>query len=206
MKTLFILVAILHCSILHAEEKPLPKECLTECTTPFGQELGHTTNKVIAYSNCQAHCVYPSPVEKDGIFLGIKWQCVEFARRWLFTEFGMSFPSIDFAYEFWGKIDHLVAVAEKKDVPLEKHLNGDLAIPERGDILLYGQDLAGTGHIAIILRVDRRKKEIYIGEENLENKAWPSDYARKVSYVEVKGKNWILDPYLIGWKSFKKPR
>ncbi len=61
-------------------------------------------------------------------------------------------------------------------------------------------------HIAIILRVDRRKKEIYIGEENLENKAWPSDYARKVSYVEVKGKNWILDPYLIGWKSFKKPR
>ena len=34
----------------------------------------------------------------------------------------------------------------------------------------------------------------------------PREEVKEEIKVEVKGKNWILDPYLIGWKSFKKPR
>lgn len=184
----------------HADEPPLPESCQTKCVSPFGAELGKTTEGIIAYSNCQAHCVNPAPVEKDGTFLGIKWQCVEFARRWLYTEFGMVFPSIDFAWEIWGKVDHLVLVKEKKNIPLLSFVNGALAIPQRGDLLIYGQDLEGTGHVAIVLRVDKNKKVIYVGEENLKNIRWPGNYARSIPFVRRDGHYWLLDAYLVGWK------
>ena len=60
-----------------------------KCITTYGEKLGEN-NGVEAYSNCRALCVNREPNNISGkslslnkdVYTGIKWQCVEFVRRW----------------------------------------------------------------------------------------------------------------------------
>ena len=60
---------------------------------PFGTVLGVAPGGVPAYS-CDYE-TWKEPREQrnwrhshDGVFTGAKWQCVEFARRWLLINYG----------------------------------------------------------------------------------------------------------------------
>ena len=37
----------------------------------------------------------------DGVYMGHKWQCVEFARRWLYLNHGYVFDDIAMAYDIF---------------------------------------------------------------------------------------------------------
>ncbi len=179
-----------------------PKECRENCVTPFGERLGATADGTAAYSNCQPKCVYENPTYVGKDYAGIQWQCVEYARRWLMTHKGLTFESIDVAADLWNKIEHLVHLGSNAPVPLVKHLNGEARPPKPDDLLVWAREYQNTGHVAVVLRVDTKKKLVFVAEENFANAKWPGDYARAIPYVEHGGGTWLLDPYLIGWKSY----
>jgi hypothetical protein len=158
---------------------------------------------VVAYSNCQSACVFESPnLLKGKVFAGLKWQCVEFARRWLIQLRGITFGSIDVAADLWAAEDAFTNLKTGKSISVTTVVNGAKAPPRVGDILVYGREFKKTGHLAVVLAVDEQKKRLRVGEENYSNEKWPGDFAREIGYAQTETGFWVLDPYLLGWKSF----
>jgi hypothetical protein len=197
----FLFLVLISISAFAGTPPVFPKECQENCVTRFGEKLG-TADGVDSYSNCQPKCVFENPSLVENTFAGIQWQCVEFARRWLMINKQLTFESIDVAADLWNKVGHLVNFKTKETVPVENHINGSALLPKHGDLLIYGREYLGTGHVAIVLKTDPRKHVVYVGEQNYKNSKWTEKFARRISYVKRGSEIWLLDPYLIGWKTY----
>jgi len=162
--------------------------------------LGKSPRGIEAYSNCQSGCVIFEPNKWNGTYTGIKWQCVEYARRWLLINAGAVYGDIDIAADFWDKIDYLTDVETNKQIPLETHINGSVQAPEIGDLLVYAKAFNGTGHIAVVTGLDIDNGVLEVSEQNFNNVSWPDHYARKIMLIKNRENYWILDGYLLGWK------
>lgn len=184
--------------------RPVPEACASHCVTPYGTVLGVAPGKVAAYSNCSAACVIVEPNRVAGTYTGIKWQCVEFARRWLLVNKGLVYGDVDVAADIWERITYLTRVADQTKVPLDAYPNGSTRPPRPGDLLVYAREYLHTGHVAVVSNVSTNSKIITIAEQNFNNKRWPGDYARKLALVNKDGHYWILDAYLLGWKSIRQ--
>jgi hypothetical protein len=198
----FLLLFLLQGSVLAGGNEPgkaLPEACRSECVSAYGTVLG-VAGKVPAYSNCSAGCVVFSPNKVDGVYTGIEWQCVEYARRWLLQNKGAVYGDVDVAADIWNKIDRLQRVSDKGDIPLKAYPNGSRQAPAVGDLLIYAKAYLGTGHVAVITGVDLSSHTLKVAEENYLNKKWPGDYARKIDMIFRDGKYWVLDAYVLGWK------
>lgn len=176
----------------------LPQACRSDCVTPYGALLG-VAGGVRAYSNCSARCVDRMPHKVNGVYTGIKWQCVEFARRWLLKHDGAVYGDVDVAADIW-KIDHLNRVGSKGRIALATYPNGSRRAPSVGDLLIYARAYLGTGHVAVITGVDLHGDTLEVAEENYLNRKWPGRYARKIDLLKKGGRYWVLDPYVLGWK------
>ncbi len=190
---------LLYTSIGYPKSLPLPGACMTQCRTPFGQVLGVGTGDVPAYSNCNAKCVNPAPDKKDGTYTGIKWQCVEYARRWLLVNKGEVYGDIDIAADIWG-LKYVTRVKDKAKFRMINYPNGNTTKPVVGDLLIYAKAYLKTGHIAVISKVDSTMHTIDVQEQNFNNAKWPGNYARSITYIKRQGHYWVLDAYLLGWK------
>lgn len=178
----------------------LPAACTRDCATPWGETLGAASG-VPAYSNCSAACFVPLPHRESGTFTGIRWQCVEYARRWWLLNRGVFFGDVDVAADLWLKVDTITRASDGGTQPLETHPNGDGAPPQVGDLLVYGREYLRTGHLAVVVAVDAQQGRLDVAEQNFLNRPWPAaDHARSVELLERSGRWWVLDPYLLGWK------
>ena len=177
----------------------LPEACRTHCVSPFGTVLG-VVDGVRAYSNCNAKCVNRKPANVNGIYTGIQWQCVEYARRWLLKHKSAVYGDVDVAADIWNKIDHLERVGHKGVIPLQNDPNGSPHPPSVGDLLIYAKAYLGTGHVAVITDVNLSSHTIKVAEENYLNTKYPGNYARKIDLLEKNHRYWVLDPYVLGWK------
>ncbi|KPA84072.1 putative trypanothione synthetase [Leptomonas pyrrhocoris] len=61
---------------------------------------GYTSHGVPAFSNGTSNTWTNSKSYLNGIFMGYRWQCVEFARRWLWTTQRLLLPERDCASNF----------------------------------------------------------------------------------------------------------
>ena len=59
-------------------------------------------------------------------------------------------------------------------------------------------------HVAVITAVDVASQSVKVVEQNFANSRWPSDYARKLDLLSKDGHYWLLDAYLLGWKSIQQ--
>jgi len=198
--TLLLLTVIIFSPVSANENRAA---CYKQCVSDYGTVLGTTAKGIKAYSNCNNDCVIFEPNKHNGTYTGIKWQCVEFARRWLLVNHGVVYGDVDFAIDIWDKITYYTNVKTSKQVPVTSHLNGSEQPPRTGDLLIYAKALLGTGHVAVVTGVNKEKNKITIGEQNYKNSEWSDDHARSVDYINRNGKYWVLDPYLIGWKHSK---
>jgi hypothetical protein len=197
---LFLLLLLVVQQPLLAEDN-LPAACQTDCVTPFGEVLGKSPNGVPAYSNCSSSCVFPSPSRHNDTYTGIKWQCVEYARRWLLVNEGVVYGDVDYAIDIWDKIGYYHHVEHNEDIPVSNFINGSIVMPARGDLLIYARVMfGGTGHVAVITGVDDNQGYIIVAEQNFKNAPWKSDYTRKIPLIRRGDAYWLLDSYLIGWK------
>lgn len=177
----------------------LPRSCRTNCVTSYGEILGVASGDVPAYSNCNATCVVREPNRVNGTYTGIKWQCVEFARRWLLDDRGVVFGDVDTAADIWG-IDFVTRVSDNAQLALLTFLNGSFRAPQVRDLLIYTKEYLNTGHVAVVTDVDLEAGFVEVAEQNFLNRNWPEDYARRITFVRKDGRYWILDQYLLGWK------
>jgi len=178
----------------------------------FGTPLGIAPGNVPAYSS---H--YPTASSDqfpdresyrsylDDIYMGYKWQCVEFARRWLYVNFGYVFDDVAMAYDIF-KLRSVRVIRDHSLLPLHSFRNGSRRRPERGCLLVWdeGGEFEHTGHVAIITEVFEDR--IHIVEQNIDHQVWPDgrNYSRELEVsVDAKGGHWIQGTFkggsILGW-------
>jgi glutathionylspermidine amidase/synthetase len=179
---------------------------------PFGEPLGIAPGGVISYSSDYETAdvkAYPSRSHYrsyvDGIYMGYKWQCVEFVRRWLYTNKGYIFNDVAMAYEIF-RHRYVRDLVNNDELPLNSFKNGSLRRPEPGCILIWdeGGEFEETGHVAIITEVFDDK--IRIVEQNQDFGKWPDgqDFSRQIKAKVGNGGDYWLNcssgnSTILGW-------
>ena len=128
---------------------------------PFGSLLGYAPGGIAIYSS-DYHTADEKKYPDDAAFrsylgreyMGYKWQCVEFARRYLYLNHGMVFTDVGMAYEIFS-LRFLRQVVNDALLPLQAFANGCKRKPEAGALLIWqeGGEFKHTGHVAIITEV-----------------------------------------------------
>ena len=196
--SMFLLILLLGQTYANDLQK-IPPQCLADCESDYGVVLGVSPAGIAAYSNCNYKCVVFEPNHHSDVYTGIKWQCVEYARRWLLQQKQVVFGDVDIAADIWG-LEQVTNPINKKTFTFESITNGAEIPPKRGDLLIYSEEYLGTGHVAVVVSVNEEQKTINVAEQNFENKLWKEKYARSIKYIVNEDRIWILDQYLVGWK------
>jgi glutathionylspermidine amidase/synthetase len=182
-----------------------------KCVTIFGKNIGHLED-VPAYSNCNNS--FESGFDNfisyknENIFSGMKWQCVEYARRYLVTKLGVTFESVDGAEDVFAlkTVESIENGKKYKFKTYKNNLNFQIknSLPKVSDVIIWARNKFDTpyGHIAVILKVEGDR--IFIGEQNWSNDVWenPSSYSRVLTFKKYNNKCTIIDGNytILGWK------
>jgi trypanothione synthetase/amidase len=165
----------------------------------YNQVLGIASSNVPAYSNGDDDFFSNERHYFHGIVTGYKWQCVEYARRWLLLRKTCTFQSIGAAHDAWNELSHIERVTDGQKFSLIPHPNGSSNLPKKDSFLIYPRcgDLP-FGHIAVITEVGR--DYIRIAEQNYRFHRWAGNYARQIPMVFRDGRYNMKDYYKInGW-------
>jgi glutathionylspermidine amidase/synthetase len=178
----------------------------------FGTLLGYAPGGVAIYSSHYAsanQAEYPDRESYrsylDGVYMGYKWQCVEFARRWLYVNHGYVFDDVAMAYDIFC-LHHFVHVADDELLPLHSFLNGCQRPPEPGSLLIWkeGGEFEVTGHVAVVPEVYADK--IRIAEQNNEHCLLPEgrNWSRELPLTRTSGGGYHVeaayaDSHILGW-------
>jgi len=187
-----------------------PAACQGPCITPFGVELGRF-GSLPAHSNCSVECVDPTPImtphtgQPDGVYTGIGWQCVEFARRAWLERHGRVFGSVDTAAEMWSAIRSISRPDGGDTLPVSAHPNGGDEPPVEGDLIIYAADPSTRalrfGHVALVVGIE--KGEVRLAEQNWSNNVWANaGFSRS---LELAATTRLSDPpaTILGWLRVK---
>jgi glutathionylspermidine amidase/synthetase len=141
----------------------------------------------------------------DGVYMGFKWQCVEFARRWLYVNYGYVFDDISMAYDIF-RLNTVRLVRENRLLPLRSFRNGAKRRPEYACLLIWneGGEFEHTGHVAIVTEVT--DDYVCVVEQNVGDRPWQSEqtYSRQIrAEVAADGSYWLEcsfgDATILGW-------
>ena len=178
----------------------------------FGELLGYAPGNVAVYSSdydSADESIYPNRSAYrsylDGIYMGYKWQCVEFARRWMYLNHGYIFDDIAMAYDIF-ELRSVRDVNSQNRLPLQAFKNGVKHHPQVGSLLIWeeGGEFEETGHVAIVVEVHPDK--IRLAEQNVGHQTWPQgqNWCRELKAKITKdGDYWIECSYndatILGW-------
>ena len=171
---------------------------------PFGVVLG-SYKGVDGYSNRKAsRSVGAGPNYVNGIFTGYKYQCVEYARRWMVVCKQLKFDDVGCAFEIW-EFDHVHSIHTDESTPMIGVPNGSNVPPVADTLLIYARGHGVPwGHVAVITEVDLEGGFARIAEQNDEDRHWPGNYARQLRLEIRNGAYIIHDKYpIIGWMIFE---
>jgi glutathionylspermidine amidase/synthetase len=151
---------------------------------PFGTVIGIAPCDVPAYSS---HYASASLREKCRLlagdkahnnrqYYGIRWQCVEFARRWLISARGVTFADVDMAFQIFD-LTHATRVSDQTKVAFDCVPNGstpERARPALGSVLIWNEGglFKWTGHVAIVTEVDDEFQFVRVAEQNVTDASW----------------------------------
>ncbi|WP_321389511.1 glutathionylspermidine synthase family protein [Emcibacter sp.] len=148
---------------------------------PFGALLGHGPGNVPIYSSDYKSVDKQAMPDRrsfknyvNGVFMGMKWQCVELARRWLYMNRGYVFDDIAMAYDIFN-LRHVTVVEDGRSLPLYSFRNGAKRPPEPGALIIWneGGDFPMTGHVAVVTEVT--DTAVRIIEQNVEHVRWKEE-------------------------------
>lgn len=175
---------------------------LRQTTTLFSnKEIGEAVdslNGVIVYYNGSVSHVQDRNVAPDGYNIGLRWQCVEFVKRYYYEYYHHKMPdSYGHAKDFFNKEIADGALNKKRN--LLQFTNPSTSLPKVGDLVIFsGHALNPYGHVAIISKVG--EKEIEIIQQN----PGPSAPSReKIKLVKSEGTYYIDYSSLLGWLRMK---
>lgn len=177
----------------------------------FGTLLGYAPGGVAIYSS-DYEILDPEQYPNDASFrsysgheyMGYKWQCVEFARRFLFLNYGIVFTDVGMAHEIFS-LRFLRQVINEAILPLQAFANGSKKMPEAGALLIWddGGMFDRTGHVAIITEVFDNK--IRIAEQNVVHTRLPigQQWTRELKMTVSNDGYYLHDTFddtkILGW-------
>ncbi|MFT6338630.1 MAG: hypothetical protein ACJATI_005407 [Halioglobus sp.] len=153
-----------------------------------------TFNGVNIYYNGQVANIQGRNVTSDGYNLGLKYQCVEFVKRYYFEFYNHKMPnSYGNAKDFFQR--SLADGDYNSDRGLVQFRNPSFTKPKIGDLLIFGATQWNEfGHVAIISEVNNSTIEIAQQNPGTNN---PS---RKSYTLNSKNTTFnIGSPYVLGW-------
>lgn len=175
--------------------------CLLSCFLGFssmtidnpkvGQVIDSLNGVSIRYNGTMHH-VAGRNLTPDGYNLGLKWQCVEFVKRYYYERFGHKMPnSYGHAKDFFN--NKLADIEYNKERDLIQYRNVRYSKPEVDDIVVYdGYKHNPYGHIGIIAEVGA--DHITLVQQNVGRKS-----RVKLKLVEFEGIYTIADFNILGW-------
>ncbi|WP_413516536.1 bifunctional glutathionylspermidine amidase/synthase [Photobacterium phosphoreum] len=186
----------------------------TSNNAPFGALLGYAPGGIAIYSSDYSTidedkyadaCAMRSYVH--GEYMGYKWQCVEFARRFLYINYGLVFTDVGMAYEIFS-LRFLRQVVNDKILPLYAFENGSRQKPIVGSLLIWqkGGEFQDTGHVAIITHIENDK--VMIAEQNVTFAPLPlgQQWTRELTLHVEDGYYTIEDTFddseILGWMAY----
>ncbi|MGE0637525.1 MAG: CHAP domain-containing protein [Bacteroidia bacterium] len=151
-------------------------------------------NGVMVYYNGSVSHVAGRNVAADGYNLGLKYQCVEFVKRYYYQHLKHKMPdSYGHAKDFF---DAAVRDGQKnKKRNLTQYTNGSLSKPKANDLVIEdGNAFNPYGHVFIIARVEDTEIEI------IQQNPGPGAPSRlKIKLQQQNGKWRIMDEAVLGW-------
>ena len=149
---------------------------------------------VAVYYNGSTRNVLGRHTAPDGYNLGLKYQCVEFVKRYYYQHLQHRMPNA------WGHArDFFQASLEdgalNRDRNLFQYANPSRSRPQVNDILVFrGRSPRGFGHVAIVTRVSEER--VYIIQQN----AGSPRNARTSYRLRRQGGRWkVAHPRILGW-------
>ncbi|ADV49857.1 CHAP domain containing protein [Cellulophaga algicola DSM 14237] len=158
-----------------------------------GQEID-SLNGVSVYYNGGVGNVDGRELTKDGYNLGLKYQCVEFVKRYYYDALKHKMPdSYGHAKDFFNPLVKDGELNTQRN--LNQFINPSSAKPRVNDLLVYSGTLLNKyGHVAIISNVTAN------GIEIIQQNPGPFGDSRE-NYILVNedGKWRITNDWIIGW-------
>ena len=159
----------------------------------IGQKIDRFNN-VIVYYNGETENVNGRKLTKEGYNLGLKYQCVEFVKRYYYEHLNHKMPnSYGHAKDFFDS--NIKDGGKNKQRGLIQYSNPSKTKPEVNDLVVYSETIFNKyGHVSIISKVS--KNEIEIIQQN------PGIYrgSRKTFKLENKNGKWkIENKRILGW-------
>ncbi|RXJ51537.1 CHAP domain-containing protein [Gelidibacter gilvus] len=171
-----------------SQEAPKPKKF-------NAKKVGDTLdvfNDVYVFYNKSMNNVSGRNLTKDGYNLGLKWQCVEFVKRYYYDYLNHKMPnSYGHAKDFFNPA--LKDNQKNKDRNLVQFTNGSQLKPEVNDLIIFkGNILNSYGHVAIISKVN--KNSIEVVQQNV------GKDSREDFKLRLKNDKWTVgDSSVLGW-------
>lgn len=198
---LLVLIVLLVCCKKELKSSSISQGAFNEEENSINQEKSFkigdkvdSLNGVHVYYNGSVSHVLERHVSKDGYNLGLKYQCVEFVKRYYYEYYNHKMPnSYGHAKDFFnGKI------ADGKINPdrnLIQCKNSSQIKPKVGDLIIFdGHVFNPYGHVAIISKVERYQIEI------IQQNPGPSGSSRETIRLKNNNNLWEIDKRdVLGW-------
>jgi surface antigen len=158
-----------------------------------GQPLD-SLNAVYVYYNGGVNNVTDRNLTADNYNLGLKYQCVEFVKRYYYEHFKHKMPdSYGHAKDFFDAELKDGQKNEKRD--LTQYSNPSTSKPKIDDLLIYSGTIFNRfGHVAIVSNVTNNTIEI------IQQNPGPFSKSREVFSIIEKDGKWIIDNNrILGW-------
>lgn len=158
-------------------------------TEKFGALIGVAPGGVPAFSSDYDSA---DPVEfpsrrsymshHEGVYTGYRYQCVEFARRWLVAVHRVTFPDVHMAYDIFD-LPAAKCVDSGEPVAMHRVANGSGGErPMQGSLLIWfeGGYFKHTGHVAVV--TDATDSYVRVAEQNVYDAQWGEgkDFSREL--------------------------
>ena len=150
-------------------------------------------NGVVVYYDGKVRNVEGRNVTKDGYNLGLKYQCVEFVKRYYYERFGHKMPdSYGHAKELFDNTISDGGFNAKRG--LTQYANPSYDKPKPEDLLVYGPaSFNPFGHVAIVTSVSDNKVECIS-----QNLGKGNGTRRTYDLIQRNGRWHINDQYIVG--------
>lgn len=149
-------------------------------------------NGVYVFYNKNMNNTSGRNVAKDGYNIGLKWQCVEFVKRYYYDHLNHKMPnSYGHAKDFFNT--SLKDNQKNKDRNLVQFTNGSQLKPEVNDLIIFDGNLFNAyGHVAIISKVDENSIEVVQQNEGKQS--------RETFKLIYKNNTWTVSGNgVLGW-------
>jgi surface antigen len=159
----------------------------------IGQEIDNF-NGVAVYYNGGVDNVMGRNTTPDGYNLGLKYQCVEFVKRYYYEHFNHKMPdSYGHAKDFFNKT--LSDGQKNKQRNLVQYSNPSQTKPKVDDLLIFdGTILNKYGHVAIISNITEQ------GIEIIQQNPGSFGKSRETLWMENENGKWkINNDRVLGW-------